>query len=189
MGTESIAAINIASTLDMMAMVLFIGIGNATAILVGNLIGSGRKEVAYNYAGHSLLLGLLGGFIIAGILFLISPLVLFQYKVSQEVLELSQKVIYVNYIFLWIRTCNMILFIGVLRAGGDTRFALILDGLIIWVVGVPMAYIGAFVLALPVYYVFLMTLSEEFLKWFLGMRRYVTKKWIHDLTVSMQAVV
>ena len=38
----------------------------------------------------------------------------------------------------------MILFIGIFRSGGDTRFALLLDGVIIWVVGVPLAFAGAF---------------------------------------------
>ena len=61
---------------------------------------------------------------------------------------------------------------GILRAGGDTRFSLFLDGIIIWIVGVPMAYLGAFVLHLPVYYVYLFAMSEEATKWVLGISRY-----------------
>jgi Na+-driven multidrug efflux pump len=71
--------------------------------------------------------------------------------------------------------------VGVLRSGGDTRYSFFLDGVIIWVVGVPSAIIGAFVLHLPVYGVYFMVMAEEFLKWVLGLRRFFSRKWIHDM--------
>ena len=43
-GTEALAAVNIAASIDNMAFVIFMGIGNACAILVGNQIGAGRGE-------------------------------------------------------------------------------------------------------------------------------------------------
>jgi Na+-driven multidrug efflux pump len=78
--------------------------------------------------------------------------------------------------------------VGILRAGGDTRFSLFLDGLIIWIVGVPMAYLGAFVWHLPVYLVYLCAMSEEATKWILGMHRYFSRKWINNLTVQVEGV-
>ena len=87
--------------------------------------------------------------------------------------------------FLWVRVNNMTIVIGILRAGGDTRYSLFLDGLIIWLVGVPMAWLGANVWGLPVYLVYLCAMSEEGAKWILGMRRYFTRKWIHNLTMHV----
>lgn len=75
----------------------------------------------------------------------------------------------------------MILIIGAFRSGGDTRFALFLDGFIIWWLGVPMAFAGAFVFHLPVYWVYLMVMSEELSKWLLGIQRFFSRRWIHDL--------
>jgi Na+-driven multidrug efflux pump len=86
---------------------------------------------------------------------------------------------------LWLRVSNMILFIGVLRAGGDTRYALVLDGFIIWIVGVPLAFVGGFVFHLPVYWVYLLVMSEELTKWILGMARYFSRKWIHNLAETV----
>ncbi len=48
-GTDAIAAIQINSTLEDMAFVVFIGLGNACAIMIGNKIGAGNKEVAFEY--------------------------------------------------------------------------------------------------------------------------------------------
>jgi Na+-driven multidrug efflux pump len=76
----------------------------------------------------------------------------------------------------------MILIVGMLRSGGDTRYSLFLDGIIIWILGVPMALFGAFILHLPVYWVYFMVMSDELTKCILGLRRYFSRKWIHDLT-------
>ncbi len=61
MGTQSYAAINIVSTVEQVAFVIFIGISNATSVMVGNRIGAGREEEAYRCAGRSLGLGVVGG--------------------------------------------------------------------------------------------------------------------------------
>jgi len=75
--------------------------------------------------------------------------------------------------------------VGVLRSGGDTRFSFYLDGLIIWFLGVPMAFFSAFVLRLPVWWVYCFIMSEEILKWILGMRRYFSRRWINDLAQTV----
>ena len=49
---------------------------------------------------------------------------------------------------MWIRATNMISIIGVLRSGGDTRFGFFLDAGTVWLIGVPIALLGAFVLEL-----------------------------------------
>jgi len=90
--------------------------------------------------------------------------------------------------FLWIRVNNMTIVVGILRAGGDTRFSLFLDGIIIWIVGVPMAYLGAFVWHFPVYLVYLCAMSEEATKWVLGIRRYLSRRWINNLTVQVEGL-
>ena len=76
---------------------------------------------------------------------------------------------------------NFTIFIGALRAGGDTRFALIMELCSIWLIGVPAAYVGGFVLHLPVYGVYLMVILEEVAKAFVSWWRFNSRKWIHDL--------
>jgi len=188
MGTASYAAINIVSTIEQVAFVLFIGVANATSVLVGNNIGAGREERAYTYAGRSLGLGVAGGILIGILLQLVKAPVLSLYNVSPEVIENAGHIINIVSLFLWVRVNNMTTVIGILRAGGDTRFSLFLDGIIIWIVGVPMAYLGANVLHLPVYLVYLCAMSEEVAKWFLGIHRYFSRKWINNLAAQVEGV-
>jgi putative MATE family efflux protein len=185
MGTQSYAAINIVSTIEQVAFVVFIGISNATSVLVGNRIGAGQEDEAYRYAGRSLGIGVVGGMLLGVLLQLVKAPVLSLYNVSPEVIQNAGSLINVVTFFLWVRVNNMTTVVGILRAGGDTRFSLFLDGIIIWIVGVPMAYLGAFVLDFPVY---LCAMSEEAAKWVLGINRYFSRKWINNLTVHVEGI-
>lgn len=185
MGTNSLAAMNIVSTIENMALVFTFGIAHATAILVGNRIGKGEKGQAYSYAGRSLGLTVLIGMFIGSQILLWSPAILGLYKVAPEVIENAQRVLNVLALFSFVRATNAVIVVGVLRSGGDTRFSFFLDGVIIWVVGVPMAFLGAFVLGLPVQGVYLMIMSEEILKFTLGLRRYFSRRWINDLAQTV----
>src|SRR5512139_2740994 len=188
MGTASYAAMNIVSTIEQVCFVVFIGISNATSVLVGNRIGAGKEQQAYLYAGRSLGLGIAGGLIIGLLLQLVKWPVLSLYNVSPEVIYDASRLLNVVSAFLWIRVNNMTIVVGILRAGGDTRFSLFLDGIIIWIVGVPMAYLGANIFHLPVYLVYLCAMSEEATKWILGINRYRSRKWIHNLAAQVDAV-
>lgn len=188
LGTESFAAMNIVGTIEQLAFVIFIGVSNATSVLVGNRIGAGKEDEAYIYAGRSLGLGVAGGILSGLLLQFIKAPILSLYNVSPDVIANASNVITVIAFVLWLRINNMTIVIGILRAGGDTRFSLFLDGIIIWLVGVPMAYLGANVFHLPVYFVYLCAMSEEATKWILGINRYFSRKWIHNLAAQVDAV-
>ena len=185
MGTASIASINIVGSVEQVAFVIFIGISNATAVLVGNRIGAGRQDEAFLYAGRSLGLGLVGGLLTAVLLQAVKAPILSLYRVSPTVLQDADSLINVVCLFLWMRVNNMTIVVGILRAGGDTRFSMFLDGFIIWLVGVPLAALGAFVFQLPVYFVYLCAMSEEAAKWILGLNRWWSRKWINDLAQTI----
>ena len=186
MGTDAIATVNIINSVEQVAFVIFIGISNATSVMVGNRIGAGKDEEAYEYAGRSLGLGIIGGMLAGILLQLLKAPILSLFNVSPEVIHDAGLVMNVASIFLWIRINNMTIVVGILRAGGDTRFSLFVDGIIIWIVGVPLSALGAFVFHLPVYWVAVCVMSEEVTKWFLGISRYRSRKWINNLAHHME---
>lgn len=187
-GTEAVAAININGTIDNVAFVVFLGIGNATAIMVGNLIGQGKMDKAFNYAGKSLVIQGLGAMVMGVLVFLLAGNILQVYKVSPQVIANARSLLIVLSLGMWIRASNHVIIIGILRAGGDTRFSLLLDGLVIWLVGVPITAAGAFLFDLPIYLVYALTLSEEITKYGVGLWRYFSKKWINDLTTRVEII-
>jgi putative MATE family efflux protein len=179
--TDAIAAMNIIFAVDQVAQVLFNALGHACAIMVGNRIGAGDEAQAFRYAARTEAIGMLAAVGVGGLVLASSNSVLSLYNIPPLVIDYARRAFIILGLFLWLRASNMILFIGIFRSGGDTRFAFILDGVIIWVLGVPLTFIGAFVFHLPVYWVYLLAMSEEVSKWLLGVYRFFSRKWIHNL--------
>ena len=180
--TESVAAVNIASNIEQLALVIFIGAGDACSILVGNQIGAGDQKTARRYARNTLVLAILGAIGVGILIVLGSDLILQLYKVSDLVKEFAHRILIVVALVLWVRASNIIIIGGTLRSGGDTRVGFLLDTGTVWLVGIPMALIGAFVLKLPIIWVYVMVMTEEFVKFGIGLARVLSKKWINDLT-------
>ena len=188
-GTESIAAMNIANTIESMAFVVFMSLANGAAIMIGNKIGAGHEEVAREYAGRFLKLGILGALITGAILIVVREPILLLYNITPESARYASNILLIFSLLMWVKVSNLMIFIGILRSGGDTRYALLAEALAIWLIGVPMALVGGFVLKLPVYWVYLMVFSEEFVKLVVVYRRYRTGRWIHNLVREPEPVV
>jgi len=179
--TEAIASINISASIEQIIFVAAIGIANASATLVGNEIGAGNNHKATLYAGRSVLLSLSITFVLGIGMFLLAPWLVTFYQVSEATRYAAQRVMQSISMVIWIRATLVTTMIGILRPGGDTRFTLMVDGVIVWVVGVSMAHLGANVLGLPVYWVYLMVASEEAIKAVICLLRFRSGKWINNL--------
>lgn len=185
-GTDAIAAVNINGTFENIAFVTFLGIGHACAIMVGNEIGSGNRQRAQEIGGVFLIYGLIGSILMGAVYRIVAPQLLSLYNISDVSANFARQIMTIFSMSLWVRATNFMLFIGILRAGGDTHFALIVESCTIWFVGVPAALIGGFVLHLPVYWVYAMVLGEEVVKALIVLPRFKSRAWIHDL-VSVSA--
>jgi Na+-driven multidrug efflux pump len=76
-------------------------------------------------------------------------------------------------------------FIGVLRAGGDTGFVLVIDVGPLLLVAVPLAVFTGLYMGFPLPYVYAVVLSEELIKTISGLFRFFSRKWMNDVTVSV----
>ncbi|MBX3037982.1 MAG: MATE family efflux transporter [Anaerolineales bacterium] len=180
-GTDSIAAVNVNATIEELGFVVFMGLGNACAVMVGNRIGAGKKDEAYETVRRVIILSILAAWAVGLLVLLARDTIVGLYNLSPNGEYNVRMLMLAMACVLWVRMFNFCTFIGALRAGGDTRFALFMEICSIWLIGVPAAYIGAFVLELPVYLVYLMVGLEEVAKAFVSFWRFRSRKWIHDL--------
>ncbi len=185
--TEAIAAMNIVSSIENLAFVLFMAISDATGIMIGNRIGAGEEQRAREYARRSLTLGVMGAILVGVGIFLNIDHILSIYNVSETARSYSHNVLMVMSFVLWVKVSNLLIIVGVLRAGGDTHFGVMLDISTVWLVGVPMSLIGGLVLHLPVYTVYLLIASEEAVKFMIGIQRFRSGKWLHNLIQNIAA--
>ena len=186
MGTDVFASTNISGTIEKIVWVIFMGVGNACAVMIGNKIGSGDVSEVFLYAKRFAILGPATAILAGIVVIFISPWALAPYKVSPVVLDYAQKNLIVFCLFIWAKVFNYINVIGILRSGGDTTFCLLLDTGGVWLIGVPLAFLGGLVFDLPIYYVYALVQVEEVIKLIIGIPRLASKKWINNLAVDME---
>ncbi len=180
-GTEAIAAVNIVSSIENLAIVFFLALSDATGILIGNRIGAGEEHTAFEYGRRSLIIGFIFAILVGAVIILSKGWIIHIYKISAVSRDYVDKVLLVSGSTLWIRILNLLVIVGILRAGGDTRFSMLLDISSVWFIGVPLALIGGFLLHLPVYYVYPMAISENLVKLGIGLWRFSSRRWINNL--------
>lgn len=184
MGTEVIASTNISATIERITWVIFMGLGNACAVMIGNKIGEGNKDEAYLLAKRFIVLCPILAILAGLIVFFTSGWTLSVYKVSPTVYNYSHNILMVFSIFLIAKVINYVSVIGIFRSGGDTKFSLILDTAGVWLIGVPLAFLGGLVLKLPIHFVYVLVYLEEVVKLMFCIPRVISKKWINNLTAK-----
>ena len=185
-GTESVAAVNISSTIEGVALVPMFGIGNACAIILGNAIGGGDEPLARDYARKFLAIALTIGVAVGGVIFGASRFILGAYNISPESAALARGVMTVMAFAMWLKAGNLLIIVGILRSGGDTKFSLFVDTAPMWVLGIPAALVGAFVLHLPVYLVVMMVLvADELTKFIIATSRVRSGRWLRNVVQAI----
>jgi len=177
-----VAANSFANVVRNFGSVLCFGQANAGGILLGQMIGENRLEEAKKGAKKVLNLtiigGVLGGLVILGI----RPLVLQYADLSATAMGYLSVMLLINSYYIIGGAVNTTLIAGVFRAGGDSRFGLICDILDMWVYAVPLGFLAAFVLELPVVWVYFLLCTDEFVKWPWVIKHYRSGKWLKNIT-------
>ncbi|MCI9487819.1 MAG: MATE family efflux transporter [Lachnospiraceae bacterium] len=182
MGDTAVAAITISQTVQDMIMVFFQGIAAASSVILGNELGAGRKAEAEADASRLLWLQTFLSLALGAFCILTRNLLVGIYDVSAETFREASLCMVVYGIFLPFKMLNLVAIVGILRSGGDTRFCLLLDTGSVWLIGVPLTFLGALFFRLPIHLVFAMTMTEEVVKFFVAYWRYKKRKWLRNLT-------
>ena len=180
--TDAIAAFNIAGTVNQLTWVLFIGLGNGVAVLIGKKIGEGDESTARDYAARITLFSPLVALGAAGLLLLLSRFLPLVFNVNAAVIAAAQTMFLILSVSYPFRSFNMAMVVGICRAGGDTIFCVIYDVVFMWALALPLAAVAAFVFKAPVWVLFLCVNSEECLKVILGLWRLRSGKWLRNVT-------
>ncbi|MGL5616172.1 MAG: MATE family efflux transporter [Sarcina sp.] len=187
-GTEAMASVQICNNVQNVFMVLSFSMASASLVIIGNKIGAGEEEVANEY-GHrlttiSLFIGIIGGVL----MILTAPAILSLFSVSALVKANSISILTIYSFLAPIRMINLILIVGAFRGGGDATYALKIEGLSMWLIGVPLAFIGSFFLNLTVAEVMMLVSIEEIVKFIASILRLRSGKWIKNVIGNLETV-
>ncbi|MEG0778163.1 MAG: MATE family efflux transporter [Oscillospiraceae bacterium] len=185
--TEILAAYTIAGNIDKLCTVAVFAVAATAAIIVGREIGKGHADEAYEVgAALSLVsfgMGLVTGLVMLALIpILIAPYVYPLFGLSPLACSIATMMQTVTFIFIAMRAFNSTNIVGVLRGGGDVHAATLIDVLPLWLVALPFAAICGLVFKLDILWVYLALALENVVKFFFGLHRFRSKKWINDLT-------
>jgi Na+-driven multidrug efflux pump len=181
--TDAIAALNITNTFSQLTWVVFMGLGNGVAVLVGKRIGEGREQTARDYADRVTVFVFLLAFCAALVLLPLSKLLPFIFNVNARTLAYTVFMFAILCCAYPFKAFNMTMIVGVCRAGGDTVFCAVYDVAILWLVALPAAAAASFVFHAPIWLIYLFVASEDVFKAVLGFWRLKSGKWLHNVTV------
>lgn len=175
------AAIQACNTINNLFTMAAFSIGDAVLILVGQKLGEGKKELAYEMARKMVVMGIIVGLVMgAGIILLGDPILqLFDFTPEGE--SCAQKIIIVYGATLVVALYNGIHITGTLRGGGDTRYAMLTETGTVWLIGVPLAFITSLYLQWPIHLAVLAVKMEEVVKSVFLTKRFLSKKWLNNV--------
>ncbi|MCI8478051.1 MAG: MATE family efflux transporter [Oscillospiraceae bacterium] len=185
---EILAARALSGNIEDILQVAIIALGGTTAILIGREIGSGqRRERVYSMAvsltAMSTICGVILGVLMIGAAWLILPRWVYPFfQLSKLAGGIASLMLTVTGAFLPLRGFNSVAIVGVFRAGGDVRAAMILDLFPLWLVALPLAALFGLVLQWGILWVCLSVAMEQVAKFIPNLRRFRSQVWINDVT-------
>lgn len=182
LGVSATATMQIAITINNVFNIFGIGIGAAAAIIIGNHIGAGRSEEAYDLSRKISRLGVLLGVFIAIIFYFIAPFFVGVFKISSETARDVLIVLNIMALFIPARFYAIIQIIGTLRGGGDVLYAIITETIGIWIIGVPLAFLSIYFFpGIDITTLYFLICLEEIVKCAITYPRVRSHKWIRNL--------
>jgi putative MATE family efflux protein len=184
MGASAIAVVQIAYNISDFFQALFFGIGNAAAVMIGNEIGKNDIDKAHEYSSKILKITFVLSLILAVLLFLSRGMIIQYFNLEESTSMFLNKTLIVFTAYFTPKMFSYIFICGILRAGGDTKFCMIVDIVTIWLIGVPVAFFSVLVLKLPIHWVMAMVFAEELIKSLTVFKRYKSNRWINNLILE-----
>ncbi len=182
LGSSVVAANSVTQVTRQLSMVVGFGVAGATAIMIGKAIGEGRKDIAEEYGKKFTILGFLCGFGGALVVIVLRPVIVWGMGFEGQAAEYLMWFLLMMAAYVIGQSANSVWVVGIFRSGGDTRFGMILDMTSMWFCSILFGAIAAFVFHAPVWVVYAILLSDEFIKLPFCYWRYRKKVWLKDVT-------
>jgi putative MATE family efflux protein len=186
LGVTEFAACQAGYTIMNIFAVVCFSIGEALLILVGERLGADDLDGAKRTASKMLFVVTIVGLCAGALLFISSRFIVLLFGFTPLGVQYTLLILTVYSAFLVVKALAGAFIVGVLRAGGDTRFAMFTEIGTVWLYGVPCAFFFSLYVGLPVYIVILILQFEEVIKFLILLRRYRSGKWIRDLVKDIR---
>ena len=182
LGSDAAAANSIANIVKNIAICVCTGVAIASSVMVGALLGQGKRDLAKAYGNLLLKIAIITGVIAGAMILCVIPFVPLFTGLTETAQGYLKIMLIVCSYYVIGKSINMTVVAGIFPAGGDSKFGCICDIITMWAVTVPIGLVAAFWLKLPVLWVYILINTDEIIKLpavFWNFRKY---KWLKNLT-------
>ena len=182
-GLSVIAGLNISSTISNLFNVVYLALGNAVAIIVGQLLGAGKMEEAKDTDTKLLAFSVGGCVVIGALMMLVAPLFPRMYNTTPEVRALAERFILIVAALMPVQGFTNACYFT-MRSGGKTFVTFLFDSVFLWVVSIPLAFVLSRFTDLPIVPLYFICQAVDVIKCVIGFVMVKRGVWIHNFVVS-----
>ncbi len=187
LGAHAITSVAIADRISNLFFMVIWAITSAVQTIVGNQLGRRDFKLAKTYANYFMGLGAVTSVVLGLGMALGAPLfVTVLYPKEPSVVHNAAVAIIMAYsIKICLRLFNSIIF-GFLRCGGDTKILAMLDSVILYTLGIPLAFISIGVFHMNIVAAIFIVQIEQVVRIILAFKRYKSGAWIQNVTLDVE---
>jgi putative MATE family efflux protein len=178
LGTAVIAAYSIATTVFQIVSVVEYGAAAAANVVIAKTIGEKDIPRVKLYSRCIQVIFVLTGIASGIVMFFFRGFVIQAYDISPAAQALALDFMLIMSLELVGTAYQMAVITGIIRGGGDTKFAFFNDFLFMWCLILPLSGLAAFVWNLPPVWVFFILKSDQLLKCIPAALRVNGNRWI-----------
>ncbi|MBP3352272.1 MAG: MATE family efflux transporter [Lachnospiraceae bacterium] len=184
-GLDAVAGLNISSTITNLFNVVFIAMGSALSIVVGQLLGAGKLEEAKEADTRLIVLTVFSCVVMGGLLVVFAPFFPMLYNTTQDVKNLATA-------FMRVSACCMCLHgfmhatYFTLRSGGKTVITFLFDSAFVWCINIPVAYVLSRYTDVPIIPLYLICQLVDIVKCVVGFVLVKKGIWLNNLVGSKE---
>lgn len=184
MGDDIVAANAVAVMVVDIGAIAMRGFANATTIVVGQALGANQIEQTKTYSKKLILLTAYVGAVGCIVIVALRPLIMSFYadKLTEQAVAYLGVMMYMTTYRMVGEGVNTCLVCGCFRGGGDTKYGLIMDTIMMWCVSIPLMVIAAYVLKLPPIWVYFVMTLDEMEKMPIIFIHFGKYKWMKNIT-------
>lgn len=176
---EALAVMQVSNVLCVFCQCASFGVGNASAALTGETLGQKNPQLAYdNTKKYMKVQWLLTGIMTVMILVLRGPIASI-YQFDDQTTQMLMLALGAFAFTMIPRMISYAVQCGILRAGGDTLFCMVVELSCNLGIEVILAYVSVVVFHLPLHWCITIAAMGNVIKAIVEYRRYLSKKWIN----------
>ncbi len=179
-GLNVVAALNISSTITNLFNVVFISMGSAVAVMVGQALGANDIPRAKQSAWRLMFFNVCTCIVVGALLIILSPFLPNIYNTTDNVRKLATRFMQTSAIYMAVNAVSHCTYFAI-RSGGKTFITFLFDSAYTWCIFVPFTYVLTHFTTLDIMLLYPICYLADVLKCIIGIIVVKTVNWAQNM--------